>query len=755
MGKKKSIDGLDFVRPPMLEMKKIDENSDYKEYEVTTFRTPKDRKSTNPDDQSYIFTSVTDSMIFCNEKMKIQMPKKSFMKSKDGKHKFAYAFGMFPFPKTGKAAYLDGCILGALGLKRQGVNADVICFVTPDINFQDRMKLAVVFDQVIRVPYISPYEMPDDGEEDLKTIKMDPKIFDNCNNYTKMHPYSHVFFKLHVFNPDLFPYEKVCFVDSDLVPMNYYDSLFMLETPAGWLEYRKKFPYKDSYAWDRCDFLKHGEKIPKIFTDVDQPGGADVNAGLMVVTPNKKEYDSMIRQITSPLETWMGEDKIHKGYHDFNFDNPIGQKFVPNSYCYPEQNYLTKRYSGKWTFIEFAFQSWSLDPCNSFGIHMAAFNPKPWFKQPAGTAVELKDKPQQYVKSQQYVKPQQYVKLFDKDNEDLLQPVDIPEAVAMFDENLNYENISISYELFNDVIIWGLVNYPDLRYFFMDQAEVHGSKISFDKDLFKPLTTDKDFMYFKDIKRGSSVYKRLTMSQKYICNLIQDYDKFAPEIKDKYTSVCKTKLFDRYGDYVVNFAITTYPGVKDIYEKEETMLLKEKLMPFGRFKGLTIDDMDKKDMIDFLKTKEFKQNPKARKVFRKTKFGDLMKDESAYKDMAVPTKTKSKGALRKGKNKKTSRKGVTRKGVTRKGVTRKSKRTFYYFYMDGCGWCDKFNPTWLKLVKEFKTKLTMKKVNGPNSPELLKQFDISTFPSIVLVTGNDSDKYEGDRSIKDLKKFLK
>ena len=102
MGKKKTIDGLDFVRPPMLEMKKIDETPDYKEYEVTTFRTPQDRNSTNKDDQSYIFTSVTDSMIFCNETMKIQMPKKSFMKTKEGKHKFAYAFGMFPYPKTGK-----------------------------------------------------------------------------------------------------------------------------------------------------------------------------------------------------------------------------------------------------------------------------------------------------------------------------------------------------------------------------------------------------------------------------------------------------------------------------------------------------------------------------------------------------------------------------------------------------------------------------------------------------------------------------
>ena len=45
---KKSIDGLDFVRPPMLEMKKVDDTDEYKEYEVTTFKTPKDRFSTNP-----------------------------------------------------------------------------------------------------------------------------------------------------------------------------------------------------------------------------------------------------------------------------------------------------------------------------------------------------------------------------------------------------------------------------------------------------------------------------------------------------------------------------------------------------------------------------------------------------------------------------------------------------------------------------------------------------------------------------------
>ena len=55
----------------------------------------------------------------------------------------------------------------------------------------------------------------------------------------------------------------------------------MLNTPAGWLENRKKVPYSESFHWDRCDFVKHGKLIPKIFSDIDQPGGSDINAGLL------------------------------------------------------------------------------------------------------------------------------------------------------------------------------------------------------------------------------------------------------------------------------------------------------------------------------------------------------------------------------------------------------------------------------------------------------------------------------------------
>ena len=86
-------------------------------------------------------------------------------------------------------------------------------------------------------------------------------------------------------------------------------------------------------------------------------GGADVNAGLLLVEPSHTEYNEMIKELTSPVETWMGPDKEHKGFYSFDFDSVDGRKFIENSYCYPEQNYLTKRFSGQWKYIEFSFQS--------------------------------------------------------------------------------------------------------------------------------------------------------------------------------------------------------------------------------------------------------------------------------------------------------------------------------------------------------------------------------------------------------------
>ena len=66
---------------------------------------------------------------------------------------------------------------------------------------------------------------------------------------------------------------------------------------------------------------------------------------------------------------------------------------------------------------------------------MAAFNPKPWFKQPKSGAIKISKKYQPYIKSRK-------------------KKVRLPIALKE-NTNINYENITFSYELFNEVIVWG------------------------------------------------------------------------------------------------------------------------------------------------------------------------------------------------------------------------------------------------------------------------------------------------------------
>tara|TARA_Y100001935_G_scaffold200908_1_gene169265 strand:- start:4145 stop:6289 length:2145 start_codon:yes stop_codon:yes gene_type:complete len=700
-----SVQGIEYVRPPTLDFLKIKETDEYTEFKVITKKNAKKKADPKKGCPENPFTNYLDSFIFCKPSLNIKVPKKEYM-IHNGKRKFAYAVGMFPNPKNGKPAYLDGCILAALGLKRQKTDADIICFITPDISKKDKEKLEVVFDKVMYVPYISPYEM--EGEGDLKTIMLDKKLFDNCPNYTKQHPYVHVFFKLHIFNPELFPYEKVCFVDSDLVPLNYYDSLFLLDCPAGFVEYRKKAPYLESYQWDRCDYLKHGKLIPKEITDIDKPTGADVNAGLLLVKPNKKEYDAMIKELSSPLESWMGPKKKHKGFYSFDFDSPTGMEFVKNSYCYPEQNYLTKRYSGKWKFIEFAFQSWSRDPCNSFGIHMAAFNPKPWFKQPIGTAIKTDEKYQPYLKA------------WDKKN------VRFPLAVTD-NSGENFENISYSYEIFNEVIIWGMVNYPELSNFFTYDTQIHGTKVSFDRDVFKELSPkDKiQYKYLKDIKKGDSLYRRLSKSQKQITDLINNYDKSVKKIKDNYLQVCREKIKDKYNQYNYNFKIIEYEDYQTKSENKMEDFLDDEKFPFGEMKGKQIKDLDEDFVHSFIKSNAYRKNKTLRDLLLK------------YHKETI--KNKKGGKKTKKKNK---------------------KHVFYYFSADWCGYCQKFNPQWKKLVTSYQKKknLVLKKttINDDNE-HLLHIYNIQSFPSLVLVkTSGEQIHYPSDlRDKKSIDQFLK
>ena len=179
--------------------------------------------------------------------------------------------------------------------------------------------------------------------------------------------------------------------------------------------------------------------------------------------------------------------------------------------------------------------------------------------------------------------------------------------------------------MFNKVIVWGLVNYESLKDFFIHNTEIHGKKISFDKDLFKPLKKGKgnrkvvQFKLLKDIDKESPYFYKLSKTQQQISNLINDYDNYVDDIRDNYLEICKTKIKkdDKY-----NFKILQYPTYKNTVKLK---LLEQDRMPFGKYKGEFINELPEKYIKKFIKSKLYYTKKSVRKALQKSKHKSLIK----------------------------------------------------------------------------------------------------------------------------------
>lgn len=289
------------------------------------------------------------------------------------KDKFAYVTLMFPNYKNGERRY-DYLIPGILVAymlktqkqnveKKQGTKAQIISLVTPDVDREVIDVMEKFYDKVIVVPFISWIDEGISGKDIIKIFDVSKGKIGSSNSYSK------VFTKLHIFNSEILPFEKIVFLDLDLFPIGYFDTLFSLDTPAGCIEHRRsQFPVfgVDSWGLDRGQFFSHGELIPNMFTDVENLYSSDINASLLIVKPDLKVF----KEIISHLQDDIFLDSEYKGIWLGNFFH--------REYLLPEQNYLTKKFSGEWHSVDLGFSTWSVDLENCFGFTFAGFVVKPW-----------------------------------------------------------------------------------------------------------------------------------------------------------------------------------------------------------------------------------------------------------------------------------------------------------------------------------------------------------------------------------------
>lgn len=85
----------------------------------------------------------------------------------------------------------------------------------------------------------------------------------------------------------------------------------------------------------------------------------------------------------------------------------------------------------------------------------------------------------------------------------------------------------------------------------------------------------------------------------------------------------------------------------------------------------------------------------------------------------------------------------------------KSEKKIVYFYMEGCGHCEDFTPIWDNFKKT--SPIPAYKIEATADDAMLKKYNISGFPTIVLLDGkNDLIKtLNGERTLESLNSFVK
>lgn len=84
------------------------------------------------------------------------------------------------------------------------------------------------------------------------------------------------------------------------------------------------------------------------------------------------------------------------------------------------------------------------------------------------------------------------------------------------------------------------------------------------------------------------------------------------------------------------------------------------------------------------------------------------------------------------------------------------KTKVIYYYLPGCGWCQKFMPEWDKFVELAKAAgIETEKVNAQENAEEVTKKGINAFPTVHVVKGGKATEYDGERTAEEILKFAK
>jgi hypothetical protein len=251
-------------------------------------------------------------------------------------------------------SFLPGALMLAHALRKQQVNADILCMVTPEITPDARQALKLLFNFVVEVPTLY---VPHKRRQERQ---------DRPFWYTRFNA-----LRLGIDGDLGFQYRKIVLLDADVLPLKNYAGLLEVEAPAAIPNENKALFFDfsreeqranlETWSWHETydHICPHGAPIPREITDrvVENPENMGVNGSLLVIEPSMSEY----RDILADLE------------------RPEVRELVSDRFTWPDMQYITMRWSGRWHTVDLKYSGFNGYPNLKIlnGTHFAGV--KPWY----------------------------------------------------------------------------------------------------------------------------------------------------------------------------------------------------------------------------------------------------------------------------------------------------------------------------------------------------------------------------------------
>jgi len=244
-------------------------------------------------------------------------------------------------------SFAPGILTFAYSIRKQRLNADLICIATKDVSEDCIFAFRQLYDFVFVVD----------------------QLYVNNNNKQQRQDRNYLFARfsiLKVLEKRKMFYDRVIICDADLLPLRNYRDLLNVPAPSGILNECKEnvigpsteSDSGDNWIWhDVYKDIPHMAAIPKEITDRVRydKNNLGVNACIYILNHEVIKYQDIVDDL----------------------DNEETMKIVEN-FSWPEMQYLTMKLSGLWHNIDLKYASFNSYPNLHaiYGTHYAGL--KPW-----------------------------------------------------------------------------------------------------------------------------------------------------------------------------------------------------------------------------------------------------------------------------------------------------------------------------------------------------------------------------------------